>query len=74
MCGNHTVSPYGFTADQQAGGAALHTICYTAPFVRCGEESPWTPLWNLHVHSKHTIDYKSQPCDCPTAADASQQS
>lgn len=39
--------------------------CYTAPFVRCSEESPWTPLWNLHVHSKHTVDYRSKPCDCP---------
>jgi hypothetical protein len=45
--------------------------CYTAPFVRCSDESPWTPLWNLHVHSKHTIDYKSAPCDCPVAASAS---
>jgi hypothetical protein len=38
--------------------------CYTAPFVRCGGEKHWTPLWNLHVHSKHTIDYKSSLCDC----------
>jgi hypothetical protein len=38
--------------------------CYTAPFVRCGDDKQWTPLWNLHVHSKHTIDYKSSFCDC----------
>jgi hypothetical protein len=38
--------------------------CYTAPFVRCGENQTWTPLWNLHVHSKHTMDYKSTLCDC----------
>lgn len=25
----------------------------------------WTPLWNLHVHSKHTPDYRSVPCPCP---------
>ena len=43
----------------------LDAVCYTAPFVRCSEDSPWTPLWNLHVHSKHTQDYKSVPCDCP---------
>jgi hypothetical protein len=45
------------------------TTCYTAPYVRCGltkaDLSPWTPLWNLHVHSKDTSDYKSQKCDCP---------
>eukprot|EP01036_Dinobryon_divergens_P028552 gene28552-37511_t len=38
--------------------------CYTAPFVRCSEEYPWTPLWNLHVHSKHNVNYKSAPCPC----------
>jgi hypothetical protein len=38
--------------------------CYTAPFVRCSEDASWTPLWNLHVHSKHTQDYLSQPCTC----------
>lgn len=38
--------------------------CYTAPFVRCREGAPWTPLWNLHVHAKHTQDYKSVPCQC----------
>jgi hypothetical protein len=25
----------------------------------------WTPLWNLHVHSKHTPDYRSASCPCP---------
>lgn len=42
-----------------------YASCYTAPFVRCGTQVHWTPLWNLHVHSKHTIDYRSKPCDCP---------
>uniref|UniRef100_A0A7S3HGP5 Uncharacterized protein n=1 Tax=Spumella elongata TaxID=89044 RepID=A0A7S3HGP5_9STRA len=41
------------------------TQCYTAPFVRCGDSPIWTPLWNLHVHSKHTQDYKSVACPCP---------
>jgi hypothetical protein len=50
--------------------------CYTAPFVRCGGYlnewmnftlSPYTPLWNLHVHSKHTEKFRSVPCECLTA-------
>eukprot|EP00601_Ochromonadales_sp_CCMP2298_P021991 CAMPEP_0173303164 /NCGR_PEP_ID=MMETSP1143-20121109/18744_1 /TAXON_ID=483371 /ORGANISM="non described non described, Strain CCMP2298" /LENGTH=872 /DNA_ID=CAMNT_0014243857 /DNA_START=97 /DNA_END=2716 /DNA_ORIENTATION=+ len=45
--------------------AHLETQCYTAPFVRCSEQAPWTPLWNLHVHSKATPDYLSQRCPCP---------
>ena len=43
------------------------TQCYTAPFARCSDDSPWTPLWNLHVHSKHTQDYRSVACPCPDA-------
>jgi hypothetical protein len=45
--------------------------CYTAPFVHCPwdytstEYGPWTPLWNLHVHSKRTQQFVSQPCPCP---------
>jgi len=44
--------------------------CYTAPFVHCpydftaGEYGPWTPLWNLHVHSKRTQQFVSLPCAC----------
>jgi hypothetical protein len=37
--------------------------CYTAPFVKCGD-GPHTPLWNLHVHSKHTLKFKSSICPC----------
>ena len=40
--------------------------CYTAPYVRCGEDQFWTPLWNLHVHSKRTSSFKSEKCDCPS--------
>lgn len=45
--------------------------CYTAPFVKCGDindevVSDWVPLWNLHVHSKHTENYVSKPCECGT--------
>jgi hypothetical protein len=46
------------------------TKCLTAPHVRCMEGNPgddiWTPLWNLHVHSKHTTHFKSTPCVCPS--------
>jgi hypothetical protein len=45
--------------------------CLTSPFVRCTvgledhpEDALWTPLWNLHVHSKHTKDFRSVPCAC----------
>lgn len=38
--------------------------CATAPQVKCGEDSTWTPLWNLHVHSKHTRKYISHSCSC----------
>ncbi len=41
--------------------------CYTAPHVRCENDPHWTPLWNLHVHSKHTVDYLSEQCDCKKA-------
>ena len=39
--------------------------CYTAPYVRCGEDQLLTPLWNLHVHSKKTQNFRSRRCDCP---------
>jgi hypothetical protein len=45
-------------------------ICYTAPYIQCRQGrsnssiTPWTPLWNLHVHSKTTIKFKSLPCEC----------
>ena len=46
------------TPSRSSGG------CYTAPFVRCNVSSPWTPLWNLHIHSKHTEKFKSTNCEC----------
>lgn len=70
ICGNMTEFGYA----EQTEGATSTVVsnekkrCYTAPFVRCGleENQPWTPLWNLHVHSKHTQDYVSTVCDCAT--------
>lgn len=38
--------------------------CVTAPHVTCQENNTWTPLWNLHVHSKNTKDFLSQTCEC----------
>jgi hypothetical protein len=40
--------------------------CVTAPNVKCGDDRNWTPLWNLHVHSKNTKEFMSQSCSCPT--------
>ena len=41
---------------------ALDELNYTVPFI---EQKVWSPLWNLHVHSKHTQDFISRPCQCP---------
>ena len=48
------------TATSTSGGGD----CYTAPFVRCNESDPWTPIWNLHVHSKQTEKFRSVSCRC----------
>jgi hypothetical protein len=53
------------------GRGVIATSCYTAPFVKCSKtadeenDMPWIPLWNLHVHSKHVIDFRSRTCFCP---------
>ncbi len=69
VCGNRTMHalPKNKVSKDQNTGHALE--CYTAPFVQCGDiednnQSPWVPLWNLHVHSKHTENYISVPCKC----------
>lgn len=53
------------------GSDSQSKMCLTAPFVRCTigledhpEDAEWTPLWNLHVHSKHTKEFRSVPCPC----------
>jgi hypothetical protein len=38
--------------------------CYTAPYVRCNDDLHWTPIWNLHVHSKNTDEVRSTLCSC----------
>lgn len=60
ICGNMTEFDY-------VPGSAAATgekRCYTAPFVSCGVGHPLVPLWNLHVHAKHTGDFKSFACKC----------
>ena len=59
----------GGTAEASAAGGHAALKCYTAPFVKCGDiesevQGDWVPLWNLHVHSKHTENYISRPCEC----------
>jgi hypothetical protein len=43
---------------------SIYETCFTAPFVRCNQTYAWSPLWNLHVHSKNTQKFASQPCNC----------
>lgn len=67
QCGNFTeMFDYGLTGykDGDVVDSKKKSICYTAPHVKCNGGEVWTPLWNLHVHSKHTINYMSLPCDC----------
>jgi hypothetical protein len=46
--------------------------CLTAPFVSCGVNGTQIPLWNLHIHSKRTFNYKSVPCVCTSTASSDQ--
>jgi hypothetical protein len=39
------------------------SICRTGPHVRCHREQ-YSPLWNLHVHSKKTAEFRSKRCSC----------
>lgn len=61
ICGNMTEYDYLPGAAPAGGGERR---CYTAPFVSCGEGTPLVPVWNLHVHSKHTGSFRSFPCKC----------
>ena len=65
VCGNQTTQLYSYSNVTIYGKSAHYESCHTAPFARCSDAAPWTPLWNLHVHSKHTQDYISKPCACP---------
>jgi len=58
LCANKTLS------DTFAPTGNDTARCWTAPFVRCGEDSRWLLLWNLHVHSKNTARFISTPCIC----------
>ena len=50
---------------------SLDSVCFAAPFARCGLyrsrcrwNISWTPIWNLHVHSKNTHLFISKPVPC----------
>eukprot|EP01038_Epipyxis_sp_PR26KG_P006234 gene6234-8589_t len=62
---NHDVLAHDHVQGSSSNSSLIGK-CFTAPYVRCGDDgSAWTPLWNLHVHSKHTLNYRSAPCLCP---------
>lgn len=79
LCGNSTmykwwnISQHSY-ADSGVEAVAIQEtgtqLCYTAPFTYCGLQpnNNTTPVWtavvNLHVHSKSTRDFVSQPCAC----------
>lgn len=42
----------------------IKLLCYTAPYARCSENHTYIQIRNLHIHSKHTINYMSQTCEC----------
>lgn len=60
QCGN--ITEFDYVPGSQPTGAQAR--CYTIPVVHCGDDRPPTPLWNLHVHSKHTEEFRSLPCQC----------
>eukprot|EP00607_Mallomonas_marina_P000363 CAMPEP_0182434778 /NCGR_PEP_ID=MMETSP1167-20130531/71733_1 /TAXON_ID=2988 /ORGANISM="Mallomonas Sp, Strain CCMP3275" /LENGTH=243 /DNA_ID=CAMNT_0024625025 /DNA_START=453 /DNA_END=1184 /DNA_ORIENTATION=+ len=83
--GTGTGRPQGFIDTSHIIGNALKwhactvrmlcdvRVCETAPYVRCGYSptaADWTPLYNLHVHSKRTSVYLSEPCPCNTTLPA----
>ncbi len=68
---------HNFKASSDSAAAGDKGGCILAPHVRCGSlaevsssnvsylaQGDWAPLWNLHVHSKHTQDFMSRPCNC----------
>ena len=73
LCGMHTAegsiairqTPTNLTIAQSPSPfRPSSNRCYTAPFIRCHEQASWTPLFNLHIHSKQTSQYVSQWCPC----------
>ena len=77
MCGNKIMHRLPIERRVIQNGTSPALECYTVPHARCGDISSnnnsqqnynndWSPLWNLHVHSKHTANYVSSPCECGT--------
>lgn len=44
--------------------ASSSTLYSTTPYVKCTNSDIVWPLYNLHVHSKQTHKFISQPCSC----------
>jgi hypothetical protein len=63
-CNNVTEFDYSLVKHHTVAVHHPSPRCYTAPYTRCGAATQWTPLWNLHVHSKSTMDFVSNSCDC----------
>ena len=66
--------PIGTTSGTGGGTGTIGQIdshshgvnhCFTAPFVRCGIDLQYTPLINLHIHSKNVDRFVSMRCPCP---------
>jgi hypothetical protein len=62
------VNENDFPVESAGEATTIAPECVMAPAVQCGtNESTWTPLFNLHVHSKQTKLYMSSPCKCSTS-------
>ena len=46
------------------GQTGYSNFCYTAPYVRCGNDTNYTPIHNIHVHSKNLMKFRSVLCNC----------
>ena len=45
--------------------------CRMKPYVKCREQNVYTPLINIHVHSKHTSKFRNVECNCSSVVDRS---
>lgn len=77
VCSNRTLTTtfLGNNSAINNDNSGYHNkLCVTMPFMKCEDgNQDWsestavftlTPVFNLHVHGKHTHDYSSQVCEC----------
>jgi hypothetical protein len=66
QCVNRTIPPLrrSFLSSVAYKKSANPSSCFTAPFVRFSSTSQWTPIINLHIHSKLTDEFRSVFCEC----------